>query len=77
MRPRRVRPPIIEQCVAHVECRVTQVMPAGDKALFVGLVVDAYADWDVERGVRRIEYGFGEFPQRVYGTRFGPGGASD
>ena len=68
---RAVRVPIIEECVAHMECRVEQMIDTGDKRLFVGTVLEAYADEDVVRGVRKVKYGQGEFPVKVYGTRFG------
>lgn len=37
-----VRPPIIQECLAHLECRVTQDIEAGDHHLLVGEVVAAY-----------------------------------
>jgi flavin reductase (DIM6/NTAB) family NADH-FMN oxidoreductase RutF len=68
---RSVRPPIIAECVAHMECKVVKDVEAGDKILFVGEVVEAYADDAVARGVRKVEYAGGRFPRHVYGTRFG------
>jgi len=51
-----VKPPIIEECVAHLECKVTQVVDCGSHDIFVGEVVAAYADprafkeglWDLD-----------------------------
>jgi flavin reductase (DIM6/NTAB) family NADH-FMN oxidoreductase RutF len=73
---RHVHTPIIAECVAHVECRVREIIPTGDKHLFVADVLDAYADADVEEGRRAVEYAFGPFPRKVYTTRFpsDPGG---
>jgi flavin reductase (DIM6/NTAB) family NADH-FMN oxidoreductase RutF len=42
-RARHVRPPIIEECVAHLECRVQQDIEAGDHRLLIAQVLDAYA----------------------------------
>ena len=37
-----VRPPIIEECIAHLECRVVQEVEAGDHRLVIGEVLAAY-----------------------------------
>jgi len=39
-----VKPPIIRECVAHLECRLVQKIPTGDHTLFVGEVLKAYAN---------------------------------
>jgi flavin reductase (DIM6/NTAB) family NADH-FMN oxidoreductase RutF len=39
---RLVRPPIIEECIAHLECRVVQEVEAGDHHLVIGEVLAAY-----------------------------------
>ena len=67
---RKVRVPIIEECLAHMECRLKQVIETGDKNLFVGEVVEAYADEAIVKGEKKIEYGKGEFPRKIYATRF-------
>lgn len=41
---RKVRPPIIKECVAHLECRMIQKVPTGDHTLFVGEVLVAYVN---------------------------------
>lgn len=66
----RVKAPIIEECVAHMECKVRQEIETGDKNLFVGEVVEAYANEDVLKGEREMEYVWGKFPRKVYGGRF-------
>jgi flavin reductase (DIM6/NTAB) family NADH-FMN oxidoreductase RutF len=38
-----VRPPIIEECIAHLECRVVQEVEAGDHHFVIGEVLAAYA----------------------------------
>lgn len=67
---RSVKAPIIKECLAHMECRVEQAIDAGDKRLFVGKVLEAYADEDLVQGLRKVEYAAGEFPRKIYGTRF-------
>jgi len=37
-----VRPPIIEECLAHLECRVVQEVEIGDHRFVVGKVLAAY-----------------------------------
>jgi len=39
-----VRPPIIKECVAHLECKLRQQIPIGDRTLFVGEVLAAYVN---------------------------------
>lgn len=67
---RQVAPPIIDECVAHIECGLEKAIEVGDKILFVASVLEAYADEDVERGDREPEYAFGDFPKTIYGTRY-------
>jgi flavin reductase (DIM6/NTAB) family NADH-FMN oxidoreductase RutF len=68
---RRVKAPIIAECVAWMECIVRQEIETGDKNIFVGDVIEAYADDAVVRGERTVEYAQGAFPRKIYGTRFG------
>ena len=51
-----VKPPIIEECIAHIECRTVNKISVGDHSLFVGTVLAAYADdrffttsWDITK----------------------------
>jgi len=41
---RKVRSPIIKECVAHLECKLIQQIKTGDHTLFIGEVLAAYAD---------------------------------
>jgi len=41
---KKVHPPIIKECVAHVECKLVQQMPTGDHTLFIGEVLAAYVN---------------------------------
>ena len=43
----RVKPPLIEECYAHLECRVVQRYTCGDHTLFVGEVVAAHINKEV------------------------------
>ncbi|PCN50143.1 hypothetical protein B6U99_06060 [Candidatus Geothermarchaeota archaeon ex4572_27] len=49
-RAKVVRPPIIEECIAHLECRVVDKLTTGDHTLFIGEVVAAYADEEAFKG---------------------------
>ena len=44
---RKVKPPIIKECVAHLECKLHSQFPTGDHTIFVGEVIEAYANKDV------------------------------
>ena len=39
-----VQPPIIKECVAHLECKLHQQITVGDHTLFIGRVLTAYVD---------------------------------
>ncbi|NWG10212.1 flavin reductase family protein [Candidatus Bathyarchaeota archaeon] len=41
---RKVKPPIIKECVAHLECRLHRKFKTGDHTIFIGEVTEAYAD---------------------------------
>jgi flavin reductase (DIM6/NTAB) family NADH-FMN oxidoreductase RutF len=44
---RKVKPPIIKECVAHLECRLHSQFTTGDHTIFVGEIVEAYVDKEV------------------------------
>jgi len=67
---RRVRAPVIDECVAFMECMVRQKIGTGDKNLFIGEVIEAYADEALVRGEMAVDYAKGDFPKKIYGTRF-------
>jgi flavin reductase (DIM6/NTAB) family NADH-FMN oxidoreductase RutF len=46
----KVKPPRIEECFGHIECKVVQSHVCGDHTLFVGKVVATSADEDVMDG---------------------------
>ena len=41
---KKVKPPIIGECVAHLECKVVGQVSTGDHTIFIGEVLAAYAD---------------------------------
>ncbi len=44
MPARRVKPPIIKECVAHLECKLHSQFKTGDHTIFVGEIIGAYAN---------------------------------
>ena len=42
--PRAVRPVLIRECIAHVECAVVQAVTPGDHTIFIAEVVSAQAE---------------------------------
>jgi flavin reductase (DIM6/NTAB) family NADH-FMN oxidoreductase RutF len=43
-RSRKVKPPTIKECVAHLECKLQSKFATGDHTIFVGEIVEAYGD---------------------------------
>ncbi|MEM3642219.1 MAG: flavin reductase family protein [Candidatus Bathyarchaeia archaeon] len=54
---RKVKPPIIKECVAHLECKLHSKLITGDHTIFVGEIVEAYTDKDAltEKGEYDLE----------------------
>ena len=60
-----VKPPIINECIAHIECKVVDKFDAGDHTLFVGRVLAAYAEdelftefgWDLTKAKPLLHVG--------------------
>ncbi|HDI53263.1 MAG TPA: flavin reductase family protein, partial [Candidatus Bathyarchaeota archaeon] len=50
-----VKPPPIEECYAHLECRVVQRYTCGDHTLFVGEVVAAHINEEVLGADGRVD----------------------
>ena len=48
---RKVKAPIVNECTAHIECKLSGTIPKGDHALVIGRVVAAYVRKDAFRGV--------------------------
>jgi len=43
---KKVASPIIEECIAHLECKMEKAIEIGDHTLFIGKVLTAYASKD-------------------------------
>ncbi len=67
---RTVRAPIIDECIAHIECKVKREIETGDKIVFIGEAIEAYADEAIIKREKKIEYAQGDFPRKIYSTRF-------
>ena len=53
-----VKPPIIKECVAHLECKLEEQVTVGDHTLFIGRVVTAYTDkgiFDEKFDVKKVK----------------------
>jgi len=53
-----VKPPIIKECVAHLECELDQQMTTGDHTLLIGRVLTAYANegvFDEKFDVKKVK----------------------
>ncbi len=44
---KRVKPPLIGECVAHIECELVSKLETGDHTIFVGKVVAAQSDKNI------------------------------
>ncbi len=44
---KRVKAPAIRECIAHLECKVENKFVTGDHTVFIGKVLEAYADMGV------------------------------
>jgi len=43
----KVKPPIIKECAAHLECKLHSQFTTGDHTIFIGKIIEAYADREV------------------------------
>ena len=53
-----VKPPIIKECVAHLECKLEKQTTVGDHTLFIGRVLTAYTDkgiFDEKFDVKKVK----------------------
>ncbi|MEM3700111.1 MAG: flavin reductase family protein [Candidatus Bathyarchaeia archaeon] len=65
---RKVKPPIIKECIAHLECKLHSQFTTGDHTIFVGEIVEAYASkeafkelYDLEKARMIFHIGGDEF----------------
>ncbi len=47
MPAKKVKSPAIRECIAHLECQVVDQLTTGDHTVFVGKILEAYADMGV------------------------------
>lgn len=47
MPAKRVKAPAIRECIAHLECEVVDKLEVGDHTVFVGKILEAYANMGV------------------------------
>jgi len=53
---KKVKPPIISECAAHLECKLHDRVEAGECVVFIGEVLEAYCSKEVfEKGVWNVE----------------------
>lgn len=67
---RKVKAPIIEECIAHMECKLDDIFEVGEKNLFIGRVIEAYADEEIAEEKKKVNYPYGDFPRKIYSIRF-------
>ena len=70
VKAKKIHSPVIGECIAHMECRYAGKKKTGDKVLIIGDVVEAYADKSLSAGLKFTDYAFGDFPRKIYSTRF-------
>ncbi|MEM3627158.1 MAG: flavin reductase family protein [Candidatus Bathyarchaeia archaeon] len=52
---KKVKPPAIKECVAHLECKLHSQFKTGDHTIFVGEVIEAYVDKETFKEEYNIE----------------------
>ena len=57
MAAEKVKAPLIKECPVNLECRVKQVIPLGSHDLFLGEVVAAHMDTEIQDEKGRIDIG--------------------
>ena len=50
-----VKSPIVKECVAHLECKLSQYVTTGDHTIFVGEILAAYANEGVFDGTYNLK----------------------
>ena len=73
---RKVKAPIVKECIAHLECKLHSQFKTGDHTVFVGEIVDAYANtgvftdaYDIEKALMLYHLGgnvFATLDSKVY-----------
>ncbi len=65
-----VLPPLIKECIGHLECRVKQQVKAGDHTLFIGEVVKAWAEENLFNELWNVDIKGGEALHHLGGNNF-------
>ena len=53
---KKVKAPIVDECVAHLECKLSSQLEAGECIIFVGEVLEAYCEEELfKNGIWNIE----------------------
>lgn len=76
---KKVKPPIIKECVAHLECKLRSQFTTGDHTIFIGEIIEAYAnketftdEYDLKKAKMVFHVGGNDFAtlgSRVYKPR--------
>ena len=61
---KKVKPPIIKECVAHLECKLHNQFATGDHTIFIGEIVEAYADKEAFTDKYNLKKSKDDFPPR-------------
>ncbi len=68
LRSRKVKSPIIKECIAHLECKLHSQFKTGDHTIFVGEIIEAYTDkeafterYDLEKAKMIFHLGANDF----------------
>lgn len=67
---KKVDVPIIDECIVHMECEVIKTVKTKEKILFIGEVIEAYAEKTIEINEESVNFVKGDFPEEVYSIRF-------
>ena len=67
---KEVTPPLIEECIGHLECRVKQSIPAGDHTLFVGDVLKSWVEEEYFDQIWQLCISGGEALHHLGGNAF-------
>jgi flavin reductase (DIM6/NTAB) family NADH-FMN oxidoreductase RutF len=57
----KVKPPLIQECPVNIECRVKHFLPLGSHDLFLGEVVAAHMDTEIQNEKGRIDIAKSKF----------------
>jgi flavin reductase (DIM6/NTAB) family NADH-FMN oxidoreductase RutF len=73
---RKVKAPIIKECIAHLECKLLSQFETGDHTVFVGEIIEAYANegiftdkYDIDKALMLFHVGgnvFATLDPRLY-----------